>query len=89
MSQKREQKRIIREIFTNGKEVIKQTWSKTRSRKEKTFTLTAEDLARGGLLTREEVATVIRQWLFDTYQGKLELEYYNDDTRTVSFSIGE
>ena len=87
MAREREQKQVIRQILTDGKTLIDRGRDEAVSKKQKAFPLTTENLAAGNL-TREQVATTIRQWLFDTYQNRVLLDEYDDDLHIVSFLVG-
>ena len=90
MADEREQKAFINNLFNSGKEVIEATWDKARLARKKTFTLTiANDLTKVGLVSREQVASIIRQWTFETYNGRLGLERFDDTHRQVCFRIAE
>ena len=88
MAAEREQKQTIGELLTNGKHIIDKAWKKARENKQNTFTLpTKVELTANGLLTREEVATVIRRWIFENYQGQLGLYLYSDRPQEIHFSV--
>ena len=90
MAEERDQKAFINNLFTGGRNVIEKAWDKARLERRKTFTLTiSNDLTKVGLISRDQVADIIRQWTFETYNGRLGLERFDDTHRQVCFRVAE
>lgn len=90
MADERDQKAFIKDLFDGGRNSIEKAWDKARLERRKTFTLkVSNDLTKIGLISRDQVASIIRQWIFETYDGRLGLERFDDTTRQISFRIAE
>ncbi len=90
LTAERDQRESIRSLFAVRRDVLEKAWKRAQGERKRTFTLkTQSDLTRNGLISREDVASTIRQWTFETYNGRLGLERFDDAQREVCFRFAE
>ena len=88
MARERDQKEHIFERFDGSKNIIEDAWAEAKHARKDTFSLHITfDLTSGGLLSRDRVADIIRQWVVETYNYELGLDSYDDKKNEVRFSI--
>ena len=92
MAAERQQKEYIFELLNSGKDVVDKAWANMRQTDQEVFALTLTegiDLTNNGLLSRDRVADFIRQWVFETYKGRLGLEHFDAQRRLIHFRFKE
>ncbi len=89
MATERAQKEHILQLLRDNKETVDKHWWAARGKGQDVFTLRADHLTAHGVLTDMEVATLIRRWVFETYNNRLALDRYDGATGHIRFLVSQ